>query len=268
MRILFIGSSIYRKDLIGQLIKRDIVARYKGSILGIGWSMINPLIMISIYTLVFSQIFQAKWGSSPNNNDPLYFGINLFCGLIVFNMFSECATKSPTLITSNPNYVKKVVFPLYTLGEMVIGGTLIHALINTIILIITKILIVGGIGANIIFLPLVWLSFTLECLGMVWLVCTVGVFIRDTGQVINALVSMTMFLSPIFYPSSAIPNELTWLIGLNPLVKTIENTRLIIMENGSPEIISLLVQIIIGIAWCEVNYRILRKSSEYFGDVI
>ena len=268
MKLLFLSSTVKKRDLIGQLIKRDIVARYKGSILGISWSMINPLIMISIYTLVFSQIFQAKWGTNANNSDPLYFGINLFCGLVVFNMFAESATRSPTLITSNPNYVKKIIFPLYTLGEMVIGGTLVHATISTTILITTKVLIMGKIGANIILLPIAWLPFILQCLGMVWLLCTVGVFIKDTGQIINAFVSMTMFLSPIFYPSSAIPDDIKWLIGLNPLVKTIENTRLIIMENGSPEIISLVVQIIIGIAWCEINYRILRNASKYFGDVL
>jgi len=268
MKLLFLRSTVERKDLISQLIKRDIVSRYKGSILGISWSMINPLIMISIYTLVFSQIFQAKWGTNANNDDPLYFGINLFCGLVVFNMFAESATRSPTLITSNPNYVKKIVFPLHTLGEMVVGSTLMHASISTVILIMTKIIIIGTISPIVLMLPLVWLPYILECLGLVWFLSTVGVFIKDTAQIVNALVSMTMFLSPIFYPSSAIPDSLKWLIALNPLAKTIDNTRLIIMENSLPDITNLLGHVFIGIIWCELNYRFLRKSRKYFGEVI
>ena len=268
MKLLFLRSSVKRKDLISQLIKRDIVSRYKGSILGISWSIINPLIMISIYTLVFSQVFQAKWGTNTNNDDPLYFGINLFCGLVVFNMFAETATRSPTLITSNPNYVKKIVFPLYTLGEMVVGSTLMHASISTVILIMTKIVIIGTISPIVLMLPLVWLPYILECLGLVWFLSTVGVFIKDTAQIVNAIVSMTMFLSPIFYPSSAIPDSLKWLIAINPLVKTIDNTRLIIMENSLPEITGLLGHVFIGIIWCELNYRFLRSSRKYFGEVI
>ena len=268
MKLRFISKTLAKRDLISQLIKRDVITRYKGSFLGITWALLNPLIMISVYTLVFSQIFQAKWGESTSSTNPIYFGVNLFCGLVVFNMFAECATRGPTLITSNPNYVKKIVFPLYTLGEMVVGSSLVNAAISTGILIAMKTITVGGISPDILLLPLVWLPFVLECLGMVWILATMGVFVKDTGQVMNALVSVTMFLSPIFYPSSSIPDGLRWLIGLNPLVKTIENTRVIIMENHSPNIMNVLVQVLIGLVWCELTYRLLKKSSRYFGDIL
>ncbi|CAE20284.1 ABC transporter, membrane component [Prochlorococcus marinus str. MIT 9313] len=266
---LSIVNSYYRnRELIRLFINRDITSRYKGSQLGLAWTAINPIVMLSIYTLVFSQIFKARWGVSTENQGPVYFAINLFAGLIVFNIFAECATRAPTLITGNPNYVKKIVFPLEILGTMVTGSALFHALTSTSILLILKIIVDGTIPFTVLMLPMVWGPLILGCLGLTWLLATIGVFIRDVNQLINSVVSMCMFLSPIFYPSSAIPQDLIWLARINPLAQTIEQTRQILIEGIAPSGLQIAVQFLISIGWCEITLRILKNAQSEFGDIL
>ena len=268
MRILFIKELGKYKDLLIQLVERDIKTRYRGSRLGLAWTTLNPMIMISVYTIVFSKVFRARWSGVDTANDPIYYGLNLFCGLIVFQIFAECATRGPTLITSNPNYVKKIVFPLHTLGAMITCSSSIHAIISLIILITAKSLLTGSISYHIFFIPIIWLPMILGCLGMTWLLSTIGVFIRDIGQIMSAMVSMMMFLSPIFYPAEALPQGLRWISHLNPLSLIIENTRDIVMTGILPRVGEIGLQSIIALGWCELCYRIMRSTRKYYGDLL
>jgi lipopolysaccharide transport system permease protein len=265
---MFIKTLAKNRQLTGQLVLRDVAGRYKGSQLGIAWTVINPLLMLAVYTLVFSQIFRARWGSGADSQSPLTFAINLFAGLIVFNFFAECAARSTSLITANPNYVKKVVFPLDTLGSMVTGSALVHALTSTAILLVVKLAVDHSIPITSLVLPVIWLPLTLGCLGMTWLLSTAGVFIRDISQLISAAVSMLMFLSPVFYPSSSLPDGLRWLSALNPLAIMIEQTREVLIDGTAPKLGILLGEIIIGLLWCEVCMRILKKAQPHFGDML
>ena len=146
-----------------------------------------------IYTLVFSQIFQARWDSNINENQTTIYAINLFAGLSVFNMFGEVIARSPTLFTQNPNFVKKIRFPLHVMGEMATMSSLVSAVINVGILIIAKIIFIGGISSTIMLIPLVYIPIILQCLGIAWLLATIGVFIRDIGQIISPSISALMF---------------------------------------------------------------------------
>ena len=143
MKVLFINGISRYKDLLIQLVERDVKNRYRGSRLGLAWTTLNPVIMISVYTVVFSKIFKARWGGVDTIDDPIYYGLNLFCGLVVFNIFAECATRGPSLITTNPNYVKKIVFPLQTLGAMLACSATIHAIISLIMLTVAKWMLMG-----------------------------------------------------------------------------------------------------------------------------
>lgn len=267
-QLTFVKSAIRHWDLLKQFTYRDIAGRYRGSQLGMAWTVINPLLMLTVYTLVFSQIFRARWGSSNENQGPLHFALNLFAGLIVFNLFSECAIRAPTLITSNPNYVKKIIFPLEILGAMVTGSALFHALTSTVILFIAKVIIDKTIPFTILLLPVIWAPFILGCIGMTWLLATAGVFMRDINQLMGSVVSMFMFLSPIFYPSSALPNGLQWMASINPLAQTIEQTREIIIAGITPNAISIIIQLAISIAWCEIALIILTRTKQEFGDLL
>ena len=268
MKTKFADAFIKDYELSRLFIGREIATKYKGSQLGLMWTVVNPLIMLSVYTLVFSQIFQAKWGSSADATNPMTFALNLFAGLIVFNIFSESATRAPTLITSNPNYVNKIRFPLHVLGEMVIGSSLFHALVSFGILLTAKLITENNIPATVVMLPLVLLPLVLMCLGLIWILSTIGVFIKDVNQVITAIVSMLMFLSPIFYPTSALPSGLQWMAKINPLAIIIEQTRQCLIDGIMPNIGHLLLQTIIALGWCEVSYRTLKRLEKSFGDVL
>ena len=195
MRIKIFDAFTKDYELTKLFIGREIAARYKGSQLGLAWTIVNPLIMLSVYTLVFSQIFQSRWGEGNDPTKPMDFALNLFAGLVIFNIFAESTTRAPTLITSNPNFVKKIKFPLHVLGEMIVGNSLFHAIISFGILLTAKIITENTVPLTALVMPLVLLPYALMCLGLVWLLATIGVFIKDISHVITAIVSMLMFLS-------------------------------------------------------------------------
>lgn len=262
----FLRSLIENHDLIKLFTERDIKSRYKGSILGMLWTLVNPLMMLTVYTVIFSQVFTSKWGKTETSTSSIEFAINLFAGLIIFNIFAETATRSASLISSNPNYVKKIRFPIEILGVMITGTAFIQAGISLIILIIANFLEFGKIEHNLLAIPVLWSSYYIKILGMVWLISTIGVFIRDLGQIVNVLVSITMFVSPIFYPLEILPDTLRSIVVINPLARTIEQTRDIVIRGDMPRIDSIIIELVISVVWCEVCYIILRRSHRMFAD--
>ena len=207
MKLLFAHSIWSNRRLTLRLTERDILSRYRGSVLGIGWSFITPLAMLAVYTFIFSQVFKARWGGLEQSG-PLAFAVNLFAGLIAFNLFSECVGKAPMLIVSNPNYVKKVVFPLDTLGWVAVGSSCFNALTSIFILIIFELAAFGKVPGTIIWIPIIWLPLICASLATTWIIAMMGVFLRDIGQIIAVALNMLMFLSPIFFPISAMPEKL------------------------------------------------------------
>ena len=218
--ITFVASLVRNRELWWRLSEREVTGRYRGSILGWGWSLLTPLMMLGVYTFVFSTVFKARWGDLEQAGS-LGFAINLFAGLITYNIFAECATEAPTLILNNTNYVTKVIFPLETLSAVSVSAALFHACTSTLVLLAFELIAVQQVPLTVLLLPLVWLPFLLGCLAMSWLVSALGVFLRDLGQLIGVMVSMLMFMSAVFYPLSALPPALQTVLGLNPLVVVI-----------------------------------------------
>ena len=222
-------NTIYmNNELIWTLVNRDVQAKYKGSWLGIFWTMGNPIIMMIIYTFVFSSIFKARWGSVLNIGSaerPLAFAINLFTGLIVFNVFAECANRSSNLVTNNANYVKKIVFPIEILSTVITMSAMVNCISGLAILVVGKLVLYGEIKLTILLIPILWLTYMAMLVGMSWLVSTTGVFIRDIGQLMSSVVTVMMFMSPVFYPSSALPEKFLWISQINPIAYVIETTR-------------------------------------------
>lgn len=262
-----ISSMLFNKTLIGQFIKREIVGRYKGSYLGILWSFITPIFMISIYTFVFSVVFQAKWGTSGETSK-VEFALVLFTGLLIFNIFSEVVSRAPTLIISNSNYVKKVLFPLEILPIVTLGSALFHGLISLFVLLLSKFLFMGTIHWTILLFPLILLPICLFSLGLSWFLASLGVFIRDIGQMINLIISALMFLSPIFYPMSAIPKELLYLYYLNPVSYVVEDARRIIIWGQLPHWDWLGYGILLGLVVMVFGYVWFKKTRKGFADVL
>lgn len=212
--------------LIVQLIRTELSSRYRASIFGVFWTLINPFVMMLIYTLVFGGVFQAKPPMSLRaTTGPADFGVFLFTGLIVFSFFSEVVSRSPQLILSNVNYVKKVVFPLEVLSVVAVGAALIQAAMNMVVLLAFAVVLYGVPPATALLLPLVWLALIPMVLGGSWFLTSIGVYLRDTSQVIGFIITFMMFLGPLFYPVSAMPEKFRWLIMLNPLSYPIEASR-------------------------------------------
>ena len=258
---------IKNRELLWRLCEREVVSRYRGSVLGWSWTLLQPMLMLAVYTFVFSTVFKARWPDLQQAG-PLGFAINLFAGLIVFNLASECIGKAPTLILSQPSYVKKVVFPLELLSASAVGAACFHALTSLVVLAIFKILATGGIPITAILLPIVWIPLISGCAGLAWLLSATGVYLRDLPQLVNVLLSMLMFLSAVFYPISALPERWQPVLLLNPLVHVIEATRAVLVQGTPPSILYILLGIPLSLGFCEFTFRLFEKARRGFADVI
>ncbi|MFZ4831927.1 ABC transporter permease [Rouxiella sp. Mn2063] len=262
---LFSGFFRNRK-LIINLTKREVSGRYKGSLFGMLWSFFNPIFMLAVYTFVFSFIFNARWSSASTSKTE--FALVLFAGLIVFNFFSECAIKSPSVILSNINYVKKVIFPLEILPMVNVAAALFHACISIIVWLLFYIIEVGIPHITVLLFPILFLPLIFFCVGVGWLLSSLGVFLRDIGQMITIFVTALMFLSPIFYPITVIPQEYRPLLDLNPLAPAISQFREIFYWGTVPSITGFLVYLLECMAFSWFGFVVFQKTRKGFADVL
>ena len=255
------------KELWWRLTEREVLSRYRGSLLGMAWGFLNPLAMLAVYTFVFSQVFKARWGNLEDSG-PIGFAVNLFAGLIVFNFFAECANRAPGMVLANPNYVKKVIFPLEILAGVIVGGAFFNALTSLIVLAIFDLVGFRHIPLTALWLPLVWLPLLTGCLALTWLLGALGVFLRDVGQIVAVMVSMLMFLSPIFFPLSALPARWQPILVMNPLAPVIEQTRRVLVDGSQPSLSYLIMATILTTIICEASFRSFQKAKRAFADVL
>ena len=263
----FINTGLQHRNLIFKLSEREILGRYRGSLLGIFWSFLQPLLMLAVYTLVFSTVFKTRWPGVVDQR-PIGFAINLFSGLIVFNLISECLTKAPSLVLANPSYVKKVVFPLEVLSYVTVICALFHGLISILVLMVFQFFASGKITVTIWLLPITWIPLLLLALASTWIFSAMGVYIRDVGQAIGAFVSMLMFISPIFFPLTALPARWQSILAFNPIAPIIEQTRAVAVSGQYPKLMYIFAGIGLGLILCEVSYKFFMKAKRGFADVM
>jgi lipopolysaccharide transport system permease protein len=170
------------RELIWQLTRREVAGRYRGSFIGLIWSFLNPVLMLIVYTFVFSFVFKSRWGVG-NQESRADFAIILFVGMIVFGIFAEIVNRAPTLIITNVNYVKKVVFPLEILSWVSLGSVLFHSLVSLVVLLLAQLIINQSLSWTIVFFPFVLLPLIFASLGTAWFLASLGVYVRDIGQV-------------------------------------------------------------------------------------
>jgi lipopolysaccharide transport system permease protein len=218
-------SLITHRYLLGQLIKRDVLLRYRGAMFGVLWIFLSPLLMLAIFAFVFGQIFQARW---PEQTEGMPFWLMLYSGLIVFNIFAETVSRAPTTVRGYPSYVKKIIFPVEILPLVPLGAGLVHAAFNLLIL-AAALAWTGHLSAGLLLFPLLVIPVLLLGIGLAWFLAAWGVFIKDMTQIVPLFVQMLMFLSPVFYPASAVPGFLRPVYALNPLGAVIEATRAAIL---------------------------------------
>lgn len=255
------------RQLILQMTRRDVIGRYKGSVMGVLWSFFNPLFLLVVYTFVFSVVFKARWaGAVPQNKSD--FAILLFMGMIIHTLFAETLSRAPTLIVANVSYVKKIVFPLEILPVIALGVALFHAAVSVAVLTVFFVLANGYIHWTTIFLPLVLLPLVVLTLGGAWALASLGVFLRDVVQPISLIMTVLLFASPVFYPLSALPASIRpWLI-LNPLTFIIEQSRAVVIYGQLPDWpgLGLYSAAAVLIAW--LGYAWFQKTRKGFANVL
>lgn len=260
------GGLWSNRNLLQTSIKREVLGRYKGSVFGVLWSFFNPLLMLAIYTFVFSEIFNARWGT--NTESKTEFALMLFAGLIVFNIFSDCMNRAPSLILSNLNYVKRVVYPLEILPVVSLGGALFHALISILVWILAYVLLIDVPNASVMYAPLVIMPFALLVLGLSWFLAAIGVYLRDVNQFINLVTTAVMFLSPIFYPASALPGPYRLILNVNPLTPIIEQLRAVLYFGHQPDFILLAKYSVFSLLIAWMGFMWFQKTRKGFADVL
>ncbi|MEJ5224640.1 MAG: ABC transporter permease [Anaerolineales bacterium] len=254
------------RELIYSLIRRDILARYRGSILGMLWSFFNPLLMLGIYTFVFSVVFQARWGTAQASRTD--FALILFAGLMVFNLFSETMNRAPGLILNNINYVKKVVFPLEVLPVVSMGTALFQFSISFVVWFIFMLLFRGLPPPTIFLLPLVLIPFILMTLGFGWILASIGVYVRDISQVISVGITVLMFVSPLFYSISALPEQYQFFMLLNPLTFVIEQARAAMIFGTGISWLGWGVYLAVSLLVAWMGFAWFVKTKKGFADVL
>jgi|WetSurMetagenome_2_1015567.scaffolds.fasta_scaffold26884_4 lipopolysaccharide transport system permease protein len=255
------------RDLIRQLTWREVVGRYKGSFVGLGWSFIQPLIMLCVYTFVFSIIFKVRWGVESGEGKAA-FALALFMGLITFSVFSEVANSAPSLVLGNANYVKKVVFPLEILPLVRLCSTLINAVFSLGVLFAGILIINHFIHWTALLLPLIWLPMMMFTLGCGFFLASLGVFVRDIGTVIGVLTTMLFFLTPIFYPISAVPEQFRIFCRINPIAIFVEDARRVVLWGLSPDWPWFFFGMALSVAVLIFGFVWFMKSKKAFADVI
>lgn len=252
--------------LLWQLVKKDIEQRYKGSVLGVLWTIIVPILMLIIYTFIFSEIFQAKW--SMDTSDKYEFALVLFCGLTAFNMVSEVMNRSANLIASNTNYVKKVIFPLELLPVVITLSALFNCVISYLILIVAKLVLYHNVSATLYqsilaFIPLIVIS-----IGVGYILSAIAVYLKDVGNIVSVLVMVLMYMSPVFFPLTSVPEKYKGICMVNPMTYIIENFRNTMIYGVNLNWNFLLISIVIAVVIYALGYVVFMRTKEGFADVL
>lgn len=255
------------RQLILQMTKRDVIGRYKGSVMGVMWSLFNPLFLLLIYTFVFSVVFKARWGTDLHESKS-QFAILLFVGMIVHGLFAETLNRAPRLILGNVSYVKKIVFPLEILPVVAIGAALFHAFVSVLVLLIAFVVFNGYLQWTTVFLPLILLPLLVLTLGAAWALASLGVYLRDVAQPISLIMTVLLFASPVFYPITALPERIRPWLMLNPLTFVIEQARAVLIFGQLPDWTGLATYSLVSVLIAWAGYAWFQKTRKGFSNVL
>jgi lipopolysaccharide transport system permease protein len=258
------------RGLILKLAWREISGRYRGSLLGLSWAVVIPILMLAVYTFVFSVVFGARWqtGDPGSVDSKVDFALVLFAGLIPFNLFAEAILGAPRIILNHPSYVKKVVFPVEVLPISAMVTALFNVVVSSLVLLTAYFVTIGLPPVDALFAPLLLVPLVLFTLGGMWFLSAFGVYLRDMQQFIGVLVTMIMFLSPLFYPLSAVPQSVRMFVSACPLTMVIEGIRGCLFDARLPE--PYMFSALFAGSWLVLwlGYVCFVNTKKGFSDVI
>ena len=258
----------HNRSLIVQMSKREVVGRYKGSTMGLAWSFFNPVFMLVVYTFVFSEIFKSRWGGAGLEESKTQFAIVLFVGMIVLGLFSEVVNRAPNMVLANVNYVKKVIFPLEVLPWVAFGSAVFHSLISLGVLLLVQLVLAHQLVWTALLFPFVLLPLVFITMGFSWFLASLGVYVRDIGQMMGMFTSVLFFLSPIVYPVSSLPEKYQGWMQFNPLAFTIEEGRNTLIFGKVPDFFHWALMLSAGLVIAFAGFAWFQKTRKGFADVL
>lgn len=252
--------------LLRQLTQRDLLQKHQGSMFGAVWILLTPLLMLSVFTLVFHGVFGSRWPGAKTQS-PIEFALFLFAGLMLFQFVADVVTRAPSLVVSQPNYVTKIVFPLWLLPLSVTLSSLLQLVVNTLLL-MALLVFTHGVSWHWLWQPFILFPLVASVTGLAWILAALGVYARDTGPIIGMLTTLLMFLSPIFFPVASAPETWRTLLMINPLAIFIEQTRNVLLLGTGPDIKSIIAMYFIGATAFCIGILSFKKLQQGFADVI
>ena len=265
--VCLLKNFIIQRGLIYHMVRREILSRYRSSMLGLFWSVIQPLLMLAIYSFVFGHVMRARWPVA-GGEVPGMFSLILFCGLLFHTLLAECLIRAPQLVVSQVNFVKKVVFPLEVLPVVLISSSCFHFLIGFVVLLAAQLCILGTVLWTVLLLPLVLIPFLLMCLGVAWFLAALGVYVRDVGHIIGLGTTVLLFFSPVLYPSTMLPEWIRPFIFLNPLSWPVETARDLLLTGILPSVKGTLTYWVSAIVIALIGLSFFQKTRKGFADVL
>jgi len=254
------------RSITFELAKRDVLGRYRGSSFGLLWSLISPFLMLSVYTFAFGFVMKAKWPQVAGGEH--HFSIILFIGLIIHGVFSECLTRAPSLVTGNPSFVKRVVFPLEILPWPPVYSALFHAGMNLLVFILLRLIMEGTFDWTIVLIPVVLVPLVTITLGVSWIFAALGVYLRDISQITGVLSTAMLFISSAMIPVQQLPAPYQTLFRLNPLTFLIDQARAVALWGQMPDWIGLGAYSLGGLVLMYVGYGWFMATKKGFADVL
>lgn len=255
------------RELILRLAAREVTQRFQGSLLGVAWMVLTPLLTAAVFTFVFSAVFQTRWGGTTPTG-PFDFAILLLVGMAVHGIFAEAVGRAPVLILSQASYVTKVVFPIEVLPVVVVLSSLVNAVMTITIVLVGQFLLNGVFHWTAVFWPVVIAPYLIFVAALVMFFAACGVFLRDLSQIVTLLVTVTLFLTPIFYPLDAVPGAFRTLMRLNPLTSIVEQSRTVIVYGGLPDFGSLALYTLCALAALALSFWLFQRLRPGFADVL
>jgi lipopolysaccharide transport system permease protein len=261
-------ASVWKhRSLVWQLLRRDIESRYRGSFLGIFWSLVTPLLMLCLYTFIFQYVFKSRWNISDSETT-LSFAMMLFIGLSIHGVTAEILTRSPSLIITHKNFVKKVVFPLEIISWTTLFSILFNFAIAFALAIAFVLLEMGRIPLTALWLPVILLPYCLLLLGISWLLSGIGVYLRDIQQITGTIATLLLFLSPVFFSIKILPEGLQSLILLNPISFVVDASRTVLVYGQHPDMVALGAYSLVSLMMLFTGYTVFNKLRLGFADVL
>ena len=258
-----IKNNIY---LLSQLTRRDIAARYQGSAVGLLWAFFSPVLMLLVYTFVFGYVFQARWMGAET--DRSFFALNLFAGMIVHGFLAECVVRSPGLMQQHTNFVKRIVFPLWLLPIVPLASALFHTCISFLVLFLAHVAIAQTLHWQLLFLPILIVPFVFFLTGLVWMLTALGVYLKDLAQIVPIVVTILMFMSPVFCPADALPENIRPLMYMNPLTPAIETLRGVLFAGELPSLTGYSIFLAASLLFALFGLLVFNRLKVGFADVL